>query len=156
MVHELMLKFACNTLQLPACIQFCQKQFFAWMDRPVDDIPIHPRGRKIVLGVALKTIRTRLDESRKFVNSLYHKANVTKQKLKGSHATFSFLEILKSNLSKNINSSSTSPESAEPSDTLRIIHCSNGSKFLTVLVLVLELTQVYWRFRVRFWKTQLI
>ena len=29
-------------------------------------------------------------------------------------------------------------------------HCSNGSKFLTVPVPVLELTQFIWRFRVRF------
>ena len=84
------------------------------MDNPGDKIPLHPRGRDIVLGVALKTTNTQIDESRKFIDSLYQKANETRKKLKGSHATFSFLEILKSNQSDNINTDSSNlPELTE-------------------------------------------
>ena len=116
LVHEQMLWFACNTLKLPACIEFCQKQFFAWMDRPADSIPFHPRGRRTVLIVALTTINTRIDESQKFIDGMYQKANETKKKLKGSYYTSTFLGDLKSFLdgNKNIKKSSTSKESAKP------------------------------------------
>ena len=101
MVHSLMLKFACVTLKLPSCIQFCQRQFFAWMDSPNKKISFPPRGRGIVMVVALRTIRTRVDESTEFLNGLYQKAWEKKKELKGSHATSLFLDSLKSNFTEN-------------------------------------------------------
>ena len=60
------------------------------MDNLDDTIPLHQRVRKHMLGVALKTISTRIDESRKFHNGLYQKANetTTKKKLKAFNAIF--------------------------------------------------------------------
>ena len=119
LVHEMVLKFACDTLELPSCIEFCQKQFFRWMDSPGEKNPLHPRGRDIVLSVALKTISTRIDESRKFIEDHYQKANATRNKLMGSHATFSFLDLLRRDISGNIDrqNDSSSQESAGLGDS---------------------------------------
>ena len=101
MVHSLMLKFACLTLKLPSCIQFCQRQFFAWMDSPDEKISFSPRGRGIVMVVALRTITTKVDESIEFIDGLYQKALEKKKELKGTYATSLFLDSLKSNFTEN-------------------------------------------------------
>ena len=61
LVHEMELKFTCDTLKLPSCKEFCQNQCFRWMDCPGEKNPLYPRGRDIVLSVALKTISTQID-----------------------------------------------------------------------------------------------
>ena len=92
---------ACLTLKLPSCIQFCQRQFFAWMDSPKKKISFSPRGRGIVMVIALRTITTKVDKSIEFIDGLYQKALEKKKELKGTYATSLFLDSLKSNFTEN-------------------------------------------------------
>ena len=66
-VHNLVVGFACNTLQHAACTDFAQKQLFSWLDSSSGKNPIHPMIRLPLLERALRTIKKRTKEVKNFI-----------------------------------------------------------------------------------------